>query len=226
MARPSTVFIVASDQHRNGKTLLARVIADYLMLDKLDPFLIDTDVPDGPLRTFFPGRTMLADFSQTKGQIKIFDTILGSTGRDYVVDLTAIHTKDFFDLAQTLEFFTEVRARGFFVVVMFIVDNAYESVTMARSLEARKDINMFVPVRNMFVGGYWPEDEWAFQIPALDEGVFAEIAKRRFSLREFVMGNPQGVSREHDMALKRFVYQVMQGLNDLEQIISLRASQL
>ena len=137
----------------------------------------------------------------------------------------AEHTEEFFDFAQTLEFFSEARKRGFFITVMFIVDNSYESVTLARKLEARKDISMFVPVRNAFIGSYWPDDEWAFQMPALDEFIFTEIARRRYSLREFVMGDLQTLPREHDMVLKRFIYQVMQGLNDLEQIISLRASQ-
>jgi len=37
MALESTVYIICSDQHRNGKTLLARVLVDYLMLDGRDP---------------------------------------------------------------------------------------------------------------------------------------------------------------------------------------------
>jgi hypothetical protein len=223
VARPPTVTIVASDQHRNGKTLLARMLGDYLLLDNLDPFLIDTDAPDGPLRTYFPGRTLLADFTKTKGQIKIFDTILGSTGRDYVIDLTSTHTKDFFEFSQALDFFSEARKRGFFIVVMFIVDNSYESVSHARSIEEKAGVNMVVPVRNDFVGSYWPEDEWCFRVPALDPAIFVEIAQRRFSLREFVMGDLQTLPKQHDMELKRFVYQVMQGFNDLEQIIKLRA---
>ena len=52
MAYTPTVYITASDQHRNGKTLLARLLADYLLLDGRDPFMIDTDAPDGPLRNF------------------------------------------------------------------------------------------------------------------------------------------------------------------------------
>jgi hypothetical protein len=226
VARPPTVTIVASDQHRNGKTLLARMLADYLLLDNLDPFLIDTDAPDGPLRTFFPGRTLLADFTQTKGQIKIFDTVLASTGRDYVIDLTAEHTRDFFDFAQAMEFFSEASKRGFFIVVMFIVDNSYESVALARSIDERAGVNMVVPVRNAAIGSFWPKDEWAFQVPALDDKIFTRIALRRFSFREFVMGDLQTLPKQYDMELKRFVYQVMQGFNDLEQIISLRAGQL
>ena len=96
MAHIPTVYITASDQHRNGKTLLARLLADYLMLDGHDPFMIDTDAPDGPLRSYFPGRTALADFSQMQGQMKLFDTIMASPGRDYVVDLPVRHMEGFF----------------------------------------------------------------------------------------------------------------------------------
>ena len=75
MAITPTIYVVVSDQHRNGKTLLARLLSDYLLLDGRDPFLFDTDAPDGPLRNFFPGRTALADFAAIRGQMKLFDTI-------------------------------------------------------------------------------------------------------------------------------------------------------
>ena len=96
MADKPTIYIVASDASRNGKTLLARLVVDYLLLDGKDPFIFDTDAPDGPLRQFFPGRTALADFEKMPGRMKLFDTILTSPGRDYVIDLPQRHMQPFF----------------------------------------------------------------------------------------------------------------------------------
>ena len=39
MASHFAVHIVCSDRHRNGKTLLARVLVDFLLLDGRDPFV-------------------------------------------------------------------------------------------------------------------------------------------------------------------------------------------
>src|SRR6266536_1639408 len=113
MALAPCVYIICSDQHRNGKTLLARVLVDYLMLEGRDPFVIDTGYPDGPLRIHFPGRTALVDFSTVRGQMKVFDTILGSPGRDYVIDLTADETQRFCEVEIELGFFAEARRQGF-----------------------------------------------------------------------------------------------------------------
>jgi hypothetical protein len=220
--RPPTVFIIASDQHRNGKTLFARLLADYLMLDGLDPFLIDTDAPEGPLRARFPGRTQLADFARTQGQIKIFDTILNARGRDYVIDLTAKHTQGFFETVTSLGFFTEARKQGFFITVFFIVDKQGDSLKQARALNEREDISLFVPVRNLFVGSAWPEADWAFTMPVIDDAILTSISRRHFSLREYVLGDMQGLPYAQDVPLKRFIYQVMQGFNDLDSIIRLR----
>src|SRR5260221_14699743 len=95
MALEPSVYIIGSDQHRNGKTMLARVLVDYLMLDGRDPFAIDAGFPLGPLRNHFPGRTALVDFETVRGQMKVFDTILGTPGRDYVIDFTADQTQRF-----------------------------------------------------------------------------------------------------------------------------------
>src|SRR5882724_10038799 len=113
MALEPCVYIVCSDQHRNGKTLLARVLVDHLMLEGRDPFVIDAGLPEGPLRTHFPGRTALVDFSTVRGQMKVFDTILGSPGRDYVIDLTADQTQRFSEAAIELGFFPEARRAGY-----------------------------------------------------------------------------------------------------------------
>ena len=127
MARAPLIHIVCSDRHRNGKTLLARVLIDYLLLDGRDPFVIDANYPEGPLRDFFPGRTALVDFDQMPGRMKLFDTILGSLGRDYVVDLPAHQTKQFFEAVVELGFIQEAHKAGFQCALLYIVDRGLES---------------------------------------------------------------------------------------------------
>jgi hypothetical protein len=216
-----TVYLIASDQNRNGKTLLARFLADYLLLDGRDPFLIDTDFPDGQLRTYFPGRTQLADFSNVQGQIKIFDTMLNSVGRDYIIDLTARHTEAFFEKLIDLDYTMELRSRGYRVVIFFIIDATLESAKTHRRLSRSIRADLHMPVRNLFVGSSLPDGERSFDLPALAEDVMKAISNRHFSIREFVLGDPQNLEPDMDMALKRFVYVVMQGLTDLEPAISL-----
>ncbi len=222
MATHPTVYIIASDQTRNGKTLLARVLTDFLLLDGRDPFLFDTDPVDTPLRAYFPGRTQVAEFSHVQGQIKIFDTILASTGRDYIVDLAARDTGAFFAQAAAMDFVTELRKLGYRLVVFFIVDHSQDSLNAARALSRSFDADLFVPVRNAFVGSAWPDGGDTFNIPALDEPVMRFIANRHFSVREYVLGDSQNLPVGRDGTFKRFVYVILQGLSNLEPILSLR----
>ena len=89
MAAPALIAIVCSDRHRNGKTLLARLLVDHLLMEERDPYCLDLSYPEGTLRSFFPGRTALVDFEHVPGQMKVFDTILAGPGRDYVIDVPA-----------------------------------------------------------------------------------------------------------------------------------------
>jgi hypothetical protein len=216
-----TVYITASDQHRNGKTLLSRMLADYLLLDGRDPFLIDTDVPAGTLRAYFPGRTQLADFASIEGQIKIFDTMLASTGRDYVIDLTAHHTTQFFELVTQFDYFRELRARSFRIVVFFIVDNAVESLRYFQDFTRRIAPDLIVPVRNLYVGSLLPGEESGFDIPALDTDTMASISHRHFSIREYVLGDAQNLQPQEDMQFKRFVLHLMQAFTDIAPMLAL-----
>ena len=223
MAHIPTVYITASDQHRNGKTLLARLLADYLMLDGHDPFMIDTDAPDGPLRNYFPGRTALADFSQMQGQMKLFDTILASPGRDYVVDLPVRHMENFFKAVGELNFFDEVHKAGFRIFVFFIVDRTTTSLKVARSIQEFPSIDLFVPVRNEFVGSNWPKEESGLVIPALPQALAFAITEKRFSLRSFVLGDTQHLPPEYHTMLSTFLYDVLGNLGNLEPLASLKS---
>jgi len=221
VATSPTVHIVCSDQHRNGKTLLARLLVDFLMLDGRDPFCIDTDAPEGPLRAFFPGRTALADFAAIQGQMKLFDTILAAPGRDYVVDMPARHTERFFQTARDLDFFVECRKVEFRVFVFFIVDNSFTSLKMANALQRDCGADLFVPVRNQMVRSSWPENEGALTMPFLAAPIASAISNRRFSLREFVNGDPQGLAPDMVPLLQSFLYEILNSFNGLEPMRAL-----
>lgn len=223
MANEPTIYIVASGQNRNGKTLLARLLADFLMLEGHDPFLIDTDAPEGALRNFFPGRTALADLSQITGEMKLFDTVLGGPGRDYVIDLPAKHTESFFAAEENLQFFKACREKGFRIFLFYIVDNTQSALRGARDVQAYPGIDLFVPVRNMIVGSTWPEDEGAFTLPALPPELARLIGNRRFSLRAFIQGDRQDLPEHLLPQLQDFLFEIMTNLTNLEPMVSLQS---
>jgi hypothetical protein len=222
VAQAPTLYITCSDQHRNGKTFLARLLVDYMMLDGRDPFVIDTDAPDAPLRAFFPGRTALADFSQISGQMKLFDTILASPGRDYVVDLPVRHMEPFFKAVAELDFFEEAHRVGFRIMVFYIVDRSFSSLKAARAVQEFPGIDMFVAVANEFVGTSWPREEGVLVLPELPRALAIAISDKRISLRNFVLGDRQNLPENQINMLSSFLAETLANLSNIEPIFSLK----
>ncbi len=223
MAAAPKIYIICSDRHRNGKTLLARVLVDYLMLEGKDPFVIDAGFPEGALRASFPGRTALVDFSQVQGQMKLFDTIMGSPGRDYVIDLPAPQTEKFFEAFSQLDFYNEATRAGFQLVVLFVVDKDLSSLKSADAIRQLVSPAMFIPVRNAFVGSALAHHETALTIdmPILDREVMNLIEVKRFSLRSFILGEEANMPAQFSRKLKIFLLEMMTALRDIEPAMSM-----
>lgn len=223
MARQPTIYVICSDRHRNGKTLLARVLVDFLLIEGTDPYVLDADVPEGPLRAAFPGRTALVDLAAIRGQMKLFDTILGSPGRDYVIDLPAIATPLFCEAAAELGFGAEARRQGFATVVMFVIDKDQESVTTAANVQAILKPDVFVPVRNAQVGSAYrasPTD-LVIDMPALPRELSAITEDRRFSFRNFMLGDDSGIPRNLRPALQEFLAGLTSSFREIGPALSL-----
>ena len=223
MADKPTIYIVCSDRHRNGKTLLARVLVDYLMLEKRDPFVIDAGYPEGPLRAAFPGRTALVDFSQVQGQMKLFDTIMGSPGRDYVIDLPAPQMENFYATYRQLDFNIEATQAGFQIVIFFIVDKDYSSLRFSEDIQRQVAPALFIPVRNLQIGSALlpRSDTLSIDIPELDREVMNLIEVRHFSLRNFLLGDEANMPAHFSRKLKIFLFEMMTALRNIEPAMTL-----
>lgn len=223
MAPRFMVHIVCSDQPRNGKSLLSRVLTDFLLLEGRDPFLIDASYPEGTLRNYFPGRTALVDFSQITGQMKAIDTIMQFPGRDYVIDVSAPQLQAFCTASRTLNLADECRAVELATVVFFVIDQVPESLKAAADAETLLDADIFVPVRNAAIGSALSSrfSGLTVTIPRLDPAILDIIENRRFSLRSFLQGEEAGVPVRLRPALKDFLRALLQDLREVEPALSL-----
>jgi hypothetical protein len=203
----STIYIVCSDRHRNGKTLLARILVDYLMLEGRDPFVIDAGFPEGQLRSSFPGRTALVDIGTVPGQMKLFDTIIGAHGRDYVIDLPSPELENFCRTQTKLGFIPEAVRVGYRCVVLFIVDKFHTSLAAADDVSLALAPAQLVHVHNAFVGRPFRivSDQKGHEIPVMDHETVAVLDNRRFSIRAFLLGEDMGLAPETEVKLRQFL---------------------
>jgi hypothetical protein len=218
MPLPSTIYVICSDRHRNGKTLLARVLVDYLMLEERDPFVIDAGFPEGQLRASFPGRTALVDLGSVTGQMKLFDTIIGAHGRDYVIDLPSPELENFCQTQAKLGFISEAVRLGYRCVVLFIVDKFHTSQAAADDAAAALAPAQLVPIYNAFVGRplRLVDENKGLEIPVMDADVVRVLDDRRFSVRAFLLGEDMGLSPTTEAKLKQFLQSMVMIIDAIE----------
>ena len=110
-ARPSFAAIVASLHGRTGKTLLARVLADYFVLSGQRPLVFDTDAAEQTLHAAFPYDTVVVDLGEVRDQMTLFDTLATRSPETRVVDVSHHAFRKFFKVMQDSHFAAEARAR-------------------------------------------------------------------------------------------------------------------
>ena len=225
MPAQPTLYIVCSDRGRNGKTLLARVLVDHLLIDERDPFCFDLGAPGGSLRAYFPGRTALIDMADEASRAKLFDIVLGRGGRDYVIDVPGAQLAQFCEAAGEKSLPDAARSRGYRVCVLFVVDRDPTSLKTAVAVEDMLQPDLLVPVINRFVGTSLPDGvPGPVVIMEKIEGeLHAVVSNRRFSMRAFLLGDDAAVPARLRAHLKNFLHGVLGGLRNLEPAMSLQS---
>lgn len=225
MPAPPTVFIICSDQVRNGKTLLSRVLIDFLLLEGHDPFCFDLSHPEGALRAFFPGRTSLIDFAQPESRAKVFDTILSRSGRDYVIDVPAQLLAMVCEAAAGDDFVARAREKDYRIAVLYIVDRDEKSLGTAVAVEELLQPDIFVPVANRLVGSALPDGVPgpALIMQRMEDDLSVLVSNRRFSLRAFMQGDEAAVPTRYRNGLKNFLHSLVTGMREFEPALSLQS---
>ena len=210
------IHVVCSDQARNGKTLLARLIADDLTLVGREPAVFDAECPLGGIRAYLPERTRLVDLSRTSGQMAMIDTMLGNAPRDYVIDLSCRLLADTFVLFEQIDFISEARKAGFVVIVLYIVDRPFSSLRLARQIYHGGQLDRFVPVRNDAVGHVSDYCQVVnlygelakggeLVVPVLAREIVRIAEQRGFSFAAFLLNRYPHITAEMRAELRQFL---------------------
>jgi len=152
MPNLSLAAIVASLHGHSGKTLLARVMADYFVLSGQKPFIFDTDPVERALYRLFPQDTLLLDLALVPDQMTLFDTLARDSPPSRIVDLTHRSFAVFFDLMRQTDFIAEARSRRVEPVIFYIADRKRDSFEAGFALRERFPECGFVVVENGSLG--------------------------------------------------------------------------
>ena len=211
--------IVCSDQPRNGKTLVARLLCDYLILSRRAPLIFDAAPSTGGLRSWYPARASKVELSTTAGQMALFDRALGQPLHDSVVDLPAHQLNSLADLMRHIGFGQESHTPGVEVVILFVADRSVDSLLAGRKLRGLLRPARFIVVKNEAIllaeferlakflyDGLAREGQLI--VPRLDGAATAAIEDKTFSFRRFAEDEPRATPGQVARGIEAFLGRV------------------
>lgn len=152
MERRTPVFIVCSPLPHVGKTLLARVLAEYFRDDGRTFAAFDINPDDFALAQQLPDHTSIAHIDDTKGQMALFDQLILADGTTKVVDVGYKCFDQFFNVLKEIDFNSEAYLESIAPVVMFMAEPDDRSAQAYDTLAKRFPELPLVPVLNTGAG--------------------------------------------------------------------------
>jgi hypothetical protein len=205
MPQQTPLYILASPQPRVGKTLIARLLVEFLLADHRRLAGYDLHSREPTLAGYFPDLVHTADIADTLGQMALFDRLLAQECCTTVIDLGYGCYEQFFAVMDEIAFEQEARRRSIEPVVLFITDSAQGTPQAYAALQGLLPRTLFVPVHNeatsfMFSIKDFPPtcaEYGALRIPRLSPIVRGVIDRPRFSFRKYMEKQPGGPTEVH-----------------------------
>jgi hypothetical protein len=212
MPRQTQLYIVASRHPRVGKTLLARLLIDFLRIGSRPLVGYDLDPREPTLAGCFPSLVWSIDIADTRGQMALFDRILADHWRTTVIDLGDGLFDQFFKVMAEIGFEEEARQKSIQPVVLFITDQAPITAQTYAELRRRLGETVFVPVHNeaasfMVIAQDFPPSSPKYEtirIPRLSAIVRGVIDRPGFSFSTYMSQQPGGPTEVHSWINKVF----------------------
>ena len=204
----SRLDITCSASSRAGKTTLARLLADFAILNDpaAPPRLFDTAVPEGELERRYPTDCELLDMHNTQAQLRMLDPLVDpvSGPRHHVIDLANPARLRLLSIAETTGFDAAAADCGTRIVIWHMMEPDLSSL---RSFQHFR--SAFPKARLVAVRGPAMHEaarlEWSsididmvpadaqLTVPWFTRGTANTIAAEDFSFAGFVAGGGQGV---------------------------------
>jgi hypothetical protein len=205
MSPMSYLYVVASRHPRVGKTLIARLLTDFLRLTSRPLVGYDLDPREPSFAACFPNLVWPIDIADTRGQMALFDRMLADNWRTSVIDLSQGVFDQFFKVITEIGFEQEARRRLIQPIVLFITDAAPITAQSYAELRRRLTQTTLVPIHNeatsfmIIPGDFRPSSPncSALRIPRLSPLVRGVIDKPGFSFSTYMRTQSGGPTEVH-----------------------------
>jgi hypothetical protein len=223
--RTTPLYIVCSPQRGVGKTLLARLLAEFYLIDGRPVAAFDL-ADEGPqLADYLPDATTLADIGDASGQMALFDSIIADRRATKIIDLSHRTFRDFFTIADKIGFFEEARRQGIEPLILFMIDPNPKSAKAYTILSRWCAAASLLPVRNQLVArgipycAAFPNESAvsvSLEIPLLGASLKPLVEQQSFSFAKFWRTTPVSLPVKLDDELRAWSKRIFLQFREIE----------
>jgi hypothetical protein len=116
------IYIICSPRPLVGKTLLARLLSEFLLLKNGTVTAFDINLKEPSLLEYLPRITETAGVDNTFGKMALMDRLIVNDGIAKVIDLGFHAFDEFFTMSEEIGFMKEASRRGVAPIILFVAD--------------------------------------------------------------------------------------------------------
>ena len=145
------VYIICSPRPMVGRTLIARLLTEFLKLQRGTVIAFDVSLKEPSLVDYLPRLTETADVETTFGKMALMDRLIIHDGIAKVVDLGYHAFDEFFAMCDEIGFMKEAARRGIAPMILFIGDSDRASLRGFATLQRMIPRTALVVIDNEFI---------------------------------------------------------------------------
>jgi hypothetical protein len=207
---PATpVYIVCSPRPQVGKTLVARLLTEFLLLKNGAVAAFDINLKEPSLLDFLPKITETAEIDDTFGKMALMDRLIVDDGLSKVIDLGFHAFDEFFKMSEQIGFLKEAARRNVAPVVLFLADIDRASARGHETLHRQISSDRLVVIDDEFVvRGELPEAMGrgrVMRMTALPVFLKTYIDRLTFSFTDYLRQEPDSSTELHQWIRRNYV---------------------
>ena len=149
--RQTFVYIICSPRPLVGKTLVSRLLTEFLLLKNGEVVAFDINLKEPSLLDYLPDVTETAEIDDTYGKMALMDRLIVNDGIAKVIDLGFHAFDEFFKMSEEIGFMKEAARRGIAPQVAFVADTDRASARGYDMLQQQIFPNALLTIDNEFV---------------------------------------------------------------------------
>jgi hypothetical protein len=206
---PATpVYIVCSPRPQVGKTTLARLLGEFLLLKYGQVLAFDIAIREPSLIDYLPNVTETADIGDTYGKIQLMDRVIIDDGIAKVIDLGYYSFDEFFKMSDEIGFLKEAVRRNVVPIVLFCAETDRVSLRMYDALRHQIPRSQLVVVENEHVLRNdlpaWIKQGRVLHVPALPLFLKTYIDRTSFSFTGYLRREKDSSTELHQWIRRNY----------------------